>query len=92
MGNYQTKLSRLIEEGRISPDKLRGGVWHIDVAHDTWCAVYRYGVCDCNPDIYLRKDGEAARKDRLTAGVNRCRRRKPKGTISVRWIRPGHDC
>ena len=46
-GNYITKLDRLIQEGTISV----GGLQHIQVKHDNWCAVYKGKDCNCDPDI-----------------------------------------
>jgi hypothetical protein len=40
--NYRAKLLRLISEGKIPIEAMSGGLWHIDVAHDGWCGVYRH--------------------------------------------------
>lgn len=50
-GNYQAKLMKMIQSGQI---KL-GGVQHLSIKHDTWCKIYRDGLCNCDPDIELMK-------------------------------------
>ena len=48
--NYEKKLFRLVEEGKIPV----GDVSLIDVLHDDWCLkITRGGGCNCNPDIRL---------------------------------------
>jgi len=36
-----------------------GTVTLVCVAHDGWCAVFRGGLCDCNPTITTRRDSDA---------------------------------
>jgi hypothetical protein len=34
-------------------DDLRDKVAHAVIQHDSWCAIYKGGACDCVPDISL---------------------------------------
>ena len=45
-GNYRKKMIGL----DLPPE-----VYHQDVYHDDWCAIYKGGQCNCNPDIRIRK-------------------------------------
>lgn len=46
--NYNLKLLRMDAEGKVP----RGpGVWHADIKHDNWCAIFRGQYCNCDPDI-----------------------------------------
>lgn len=44
--NYMKKIIQLKADGKIELD-----VANVYVSHDTWCAVYKGGYCNCNPDI-----------------------------------------
>ena len=46
--NYVKKINRMIANGQI-PFKV--GLGHLYIAHDDWCAVYKDGLCNCDPDI-----------------------------------------
>jgi hypothetical protein len=48
--NYYKKLLELFEQGKISAASLA----EVDIYHDSWCAVYKGGYCNCDPDIKLR--------------------------------------
>lgn len=48
--NYYRKLLELYEEGKV-PSK---SVTDVDIYHDDWCAIYRGGYCNCEPEIKLR--------------------------------------
>ena len=37
-----------IKRGYVDPPP---GVRHINVSHDDWCALFKGGVCNCDPDI-----------------------------------------
>jgi hypothetical protein len=50
--NYNLKLLRLHAEGKVPT----GGLWHADIRHDDWCAVFRGQYCDCDPDIRFVDD------------------------------------
>jgi hypothetical protein len=46
--NYFEKLIKLVEEGKVIP-----GLSEVAVYHDDWCAVYRGGYCDCDPEVKI---------------------------------------
>lgn len=50
--NYQIKLEQMIAQGAIPAVGHTG----VNVFHDDWCAVFRDGRCDCDPDIELVSD------------------------------------
>jgi hypothetical protein len=52
--NYNLKLLRLNAEGKVP----REGIWHADIRHDDWCAVFQGQYCDCDPDIRFVRDAE----------------------------------
>jgi hypothetical protein len=56
--NYLVKLRRLAEEGTLP----RGEFHLASIAHDDWCGIYRGDLCDCEPDIYIERDGEPRRR------------------------------
>jgi len=35
------------------------GLSHAYVFHDDWCAIFKGGTCDCNPDVEVRGEGDA---------------------------------
>jgi len=35
--------------------KLGKGAHDIDVYHDSWCAIWRGGACNCQPEVKARK-------------------------------------
>ena len=48
---YMRQLSELCRKGRLPAE---AGVHHIDIYHDDWCASFRGGACDCEPEIKIR--------------------------------------
>lgn len=46
--NYRRKLLRLYAEGTVP---MTGGVRHVSVRHDDWCAYFQGGHCNCDPEI-----------------------------------------
>ena len=34
-------------------ESLTPGVKHAFVRHDSWCAIFRGGLCDCDPEVVL---------------------------------------
>ncbi len=50
-GNYVPALMAVA--GRVAG---LGGVWHVDIAHDDDCAIWRGEPCDCEPEVRLRGD------------------------------------
>ena len=32
---------------------LGPGLHHVTIEHDSWCAIYRAGTCDCVPNISI---------------------------------------
>jgi hypothetical protein len=50
--NYLIKLRQMLAAGQL-PDYV--GVHDIDVYHDTWCAIHTGGLCNCDPDIKIRR-------------------------------------
>lgn len=45
--SYQRPLIEFAQ--RLHPEP--GTVTRISVCHDTWCAIYKGGYCNCNPEI-----------------------------------------
>ena len=43
--NYLERILRYLEQTTLKS----GG--HIKVSHDDWCAVFKGGGCNCNPDV-----------------------------------------
>jgi hypothetical protein len=50
--NYVRKLRAMIESGQIQT--AAGGAVVVDVAHDSWCAIFKGKRCDCDPEIRVR--------------------------------------
>ena len=48
--NYLTKIKKLYAEGKIPSASLS----NVDIYHDDWCAIYRGGLCDCDPDVVVK--------------------------------------
>ena len=48
-GNYRAEM---IRQGLELPP----GLHHMDIYHDDWCSIFRGGLCDCDPDIVVRKE------------------------------------
>ena len=46
---------RLMDALANRPDIRAAGVHNIDIRHDSWCAIYKGGYCNCDPDIDLRQ-------------------------------------
>lgn len=55
---YLGKLIAECEAGRI-PTKP-GAALAVEVLHDDWCAVFRGGRCNCEPEIHALTAGGAA--------------------------------
>jgi hypothetical protein len=53
-GSQPGYAHRLLAAHRELYDQLRGKVAHAVIQHDSWCAIYKGGACDCVPDISLR--------------------------------------
>lgn len=53
---YGKKIERVtqaaLRDGRLKLGTLR----HIDIFHDDWCAIFKGGECNCNPDVLLRPE------------------------------------
>ena len=47
--NYMKKVIKVIEKATAK----KPGVYHVNIYHDDWCACYRGGECNCNPDVVL---------------------------------------
>jgi hypothetical protein len=47
--NYQKKISRMVESGELVFEP--GGMSDIEISHDSWCAIHKGRLCDCDPDI-----------------------------------------
>lgn len=59
-GEAPNYLPEVLAAARSTP---RGQVRHVHVYHDAWCAVFRGGVCNCNPQVVVVKEaghGEGA--------------------------------
>lgn len=50
-GNYIEKIKRLHARGSYQVEH----VYMTMVAHDEWCAHFRGGECDCDPDVSLQE-------------------------------------
>lgn len=61
--------SYLGKVAKLAP-RLGPGVHHVHVYHDTDCAIWRGGSCDCRPDV------RAERKPRGGRGKGRGSRRR----------------
>lgn len=46
--NYLQKVFEIAKHAE------KGGVMHIDVKHDSWCAIYVGKNCNCNPEVKIR--------------------------------------
>jgi hypothetical protein len=53
-GNYVNKLKDFV----AAHPELNGKVGDIDVRHDSWCAIYKNQLCNCDPDLEIRKGEE----------------------------------
>jgi hypothetical protein len=53
--NYYSKLLALYQRGGIPAASLT----EVDIFHDDWCAVYKGGYCNCDPDVRLRPEPAA---------------------------------
>ena len=49
--NYRLKIDRLTAAGKLSAEK--GKLHDLGIAHDEWCASFKGGFCNCDPEIYL---------------------------------------
>lgn len=50
--NYQPKIIEEYRKGNIPP----GMVTHSDIYHDKWCAIFKGGACNCDPEIVHRRN------------------------------------
>jgi len=50
--NYIRALKAAIRSGKLKT--AAGQVVHIDVAHDDWCAIFKGGICNCDPEVSFR--------------------------------------
>jgi hypothetical protein len=46
-------LHRITAAHAALGDQLRDKVAHAVIQHDSWCAIYKGGACDCVPEISL---------------------------------------
>jgi hypothetical protein len=44
--HYIEKLMRYVEQATVGT-----GDHHVRISHDDWCAMFKGGVCNCDPDI-----------------------------------------
>ena len=44
---------------KILATNPKPGLSHAYVFHDAWCAIFKGGTCDCNPDVEVRGEGDA---------------------------------
>ena len=44
--NYAAAVRRALGSAQIPP-----GFHNVQILHDGWCAIFRGGACDCNPEI-----------------------------------------
>jgi len=52
-GNYREKVLTMHDVGLLPTEP---GLYHTDIYHDNWCSLFRGGLCDCAPDIVVRKE------------------------------------
>jgi hypothetical protein len=52
MHNYLKKINQMVQSGAIQPE----GVKDIDIAHDSWCGIYKGNDCNCECEITVRKE------------------------------------
>jgi hypothetical protein len=50
-GNYVFKVRQFVAQH----PELEGKYTDLDIRHDNWCAIYRSGPCNCDPDVELLK-------------------------------------
>ncbi len=46
-------LTKLLQSGPLTP-----GLIQVLVEHDSWCAVFHGGTCNCDPTVTMRRDGD----------------------------------
>ena len=49
---------------RMGTEMKRGTVKHVEVQHDTGCAIFQGGACDCHPTITLHDEWPPAENKR----------------------------
>jgi hypothetical protein len=49
--NYEAPLQELAARVEVK----RGTVQHVTILHDSWCAIYDGGACNCKPIVRLGK-------------------------------------
>jgi hypothetical protein len=55
-------LARVLKMSDLDPTPA-GVVRHVHVYHDVWCAVWRGGLCDCDPEVrVVDRPSPSARK------------------------------
>jgi len=46
--NYLEKAAELVQ---AEIKKNGPGIYHVRISHDSWCAMYHGGLCDCSPGV-----------------------------------------
>jgi hypothetical protein len=63
--NYRVRLRQLLHAGKIDLRALGAGLVHVDVLHGDSCPALQGGVCSCDPDLYMWKDGDPASRRKV---------------------------
>ena len=60
--NHVKKLRAMLARGEL---KMKpGALSHLMIAHDDWCAIFKGGVCNCDPYIWVEPPaGRQARRN-----------------------------
>ena len=53
-GKLPNYLARLLQAGHLTP-----GLVQVIVEHDSWCAIFHGGTCNCDPTVTTRREGDA---------------------------------
>ncbi len=51
--NYLRRLTQALQGAQIPP-----GYHNVKIRHDSWCAIFRGGACNCDPEIELPFPGK----------------------------------
>ena len=51
--NYLRRLNQALQGAQIPP-----GYHNVKVLHDSWCAIFKGGVCNCIPEIQMPFSGK----------------------------------
>jgi len=51
--NYLKKISATAQQLQLAP-----GLHIVQVLHDDWCAIWRDGECNCEPEVRLSAPGK----------------------------------